>query len=322
MRPEWFLICLALLASLGCQTPPPWRPGTFGVFSLLSEKYQAAPHDPAPTHANVAYGAHERQRLDFYAAPGDGPRPVYVYFHGGGFAVGSKRELRPSVIRAFHARGISVASCNYRLVKHGPLPQPIHDAARAVQFIRHHAVDWNLDPQRLAAGGHSAGGLMALWLGLHDDLADPANDDPVARQSTRLVCVATSDAPTNLDWAVVHKWFGVEKLRPYPSTKECLGIETLEQMAAPETVRLMRAVSPYYFVTADDPPVYLSHTRPATPVTRHSSPLKWVHHAEFGLRLQTALREEGVEAVVHYRHGPHPGYRDGVDFVAKKIAAR
>lgn len=105
-------------------------------------------------------------------------------------------------------------------------------------------------------------------------------------------------------------------------TKECLGIERLEQLTAPETVRLMRAVSLYYFVTADDPPVYLSHTRPATPVTRQSSPLKWVHHAEFGLRLQAALRGQGVEAVVHYRHGPHPVYRDGVEFVAEKFAAR
>ena len=321
MRRLPLILITVLLSALGCSTNSPWRPGSFAVVSLLGETYQTASNAPLPSRAEVAYGEHERQCLDFYAAPGEGPRPVYVYFHGGGFALGSKHELRPSVIRAFHACGISVASCNYRLVQDGPLPQPLYAGARAVQFLRYQATEWNIAPERFAAGGHSAGGLIALWLGLHENLADASSPDPVLQQSTRIQCVATSDAPTSLEWGQVKDWFGVSDLRPYPSTKACLGIGRLEQMDDPKTVRLMQSVSPYNYVTADDPPVYLSHTRRVTRVTRFSSPLKWVHHAEFGLRLQAALREQGVEAVVHYRNGPDPGYRDGVDFVAEKLAA-
>ena len=184
--------------------------GEAGSTGAARQKLAGTPRRP---RAHAVYGAHELHRLDYYQAPGEGPRPLYVYFHGGGFGWGDKWEMRPSVIRAFHARGISVASCNYRLADSGPLPQPLHDGARAVQFLRSKSADWQINPTRIAAGGHSAGGLMALWLAGHDDLAEPASTDPIARQSTRLTCAATSDAPTNLDATVVFGWFGVNNLK-------------------------------------------------------------------------------------------------------------
>jgi acetyl esterase/lipase len=141
------------------------------------------------------------------------------------------------VIRAFHARGISVASCNYRLAQSGPLPQPLHDGARAIQFLRSKAGEWKIDSQRVAAGGHSAGGLMALWLATHDDLANPASADPIARLSTRITCAATSDAPTNLDATVVFGWFGVKSLQEYPSTKDCFAIQSLDELTDPRRLR-------------------------------------------------------------------------------------
>ena len=101
-------IAIAVLA-VGCASPKPWRPEKLGVLGMLGKNWQGRPIDPAPTFADVAYGVHERHRLDFFQAPGEGPRPLYVFFHGGGFSVGDKWGLRSDVIRDFHARGIPPA---------------------------------------------------------------------------------------------------------------------------------------------------------------------------------------------------------------------
>ena len=83
---------------------------------------------------------------------------------------------------------------------------PLHDAARALQFVRSKAGEWNIDKQRIGASGGSAGACSSLWLALHDDLADPQSDDPVARESTRLWCAAVSGAQTTLDPQQMKEW--------------------------------------------------------------------------------------------------------------------
>ena len=97
-----------------------------------------------PTSAEVSYGAHEMNVLDFWKAEGEGPRPLLIYIHGGGWVGGDKSKSGPG-IKAFLDKGISVAAVNYRLSGEAPLPAPVHDAARAVQFLRSKAAEWNID---------------------------------------------------------------------------------------------------------------------------------------------------------------------------------
>jgi len=324
MRRIFRLIPIAgLLLWVACTSSDfgrPWVPHKPAAMSFLGNWAQGRPVDPAPTRADVAYGEHSRHRFDFWAAPGEGPRPLFVYFHGGGFDFGNKWELRSSVVRALLDRGVSVVSCNYRLVKDGPLPQPIHDGARAVQYLRHHAAEFGVDPRRMAGGGFSAGGLMALWLTLHDDLADPGSDDPIARQSTRLACAAVCDAPTNLVAPEVYAWFGVPVLREYPSARRCFDISSIDQLRDPAIVALARRVSPWHHVTPDDPPVYISHTGRNSRVTRYTRPTTWVHHPQFGIKLQERMVAAGIECTLHYRDSEPPKiYRDGVDFIARQL---
>ncbi len=78
----------------------------------------------------------------------------------------------------------------------------MHDAARAVQFLRSKAAEWRLDPQRFGAYGISAGATTSLWLAYHDDLADAGGADPIARLSTRLqvaVGLVAADLPGAAD---------------------------------------------------------------------------------------------------------------------------
>ena len=84
-------------------------------------------------------------------------------------------------------QGISFASVDYRRLSESPLPAPVLDAARALQFLRHNAKKYNIEPTKIILSGQSAGGASALYLNYHDDLADPASDDPIARESTRCV---------------------------------------------------------------------------------------------------------------------------------------
>ena len=74
----------------------------------------------APTFADVAYGPHERNVLDFWKADGDGPRPLLVYIHGGGWIGGDKKQ-KPEAIRPWLEKGISYAAVNYRLTGQAPL---------------------------------------------------------------------------------------------------------------------------------------------------------------------------------------------------------
>ena len=160
---------------------------------------RSRPAPPEPTHADVRYGPHERNVLDLYLAESEGPTPLVLYIHGGGFRGGDKRSLGANVVKSYHDAGFSVAAINYRLTDTAPAPAAYLDCGRALQFLRYHADKWNLDPRLVASTGGSAGAGTSMWLAFHNDLADPKSDDPVARESTRLVCIAVSNGQSSYD---------------------------------------------------------------------------------------------------------------------------
>ncbi|MCI0464372.1 MAG: alpha/beta hydrolase, partial [Gemmataceae bacterium] len=187
--------------------------GTTPLWTQEQKKQDQKPTRPAPTAANVAYGSHERQVLDFWQAKADRPTPLVLYIHGGGWQNGDKNSLGAAAIKRYLDNGISVAAINYRYVKQAvglkidpPVKAPLEDAARALQFIRSKAGEWNLDRKRIGATGGSAGACSSLWLAFHDDRADPKSSDPVARESTRLYCAAVSGAQVSLDPKELREW--------------------------------------------------------------------------------------------------------------------
>ena len=138
----------------------------------------------APTFSNIKYGPNKRNVLDLWQAKSDQPTPLLICIHGGGFSMGDKNGFREDheLINAMRDAGISVAAINYRLTEEGKnaYPIPMHDGARAVQYLRYHAKKYNLDKTRFGALGGSAGGCMLMWLGFHDDLAQPKSKDRVS----------------------------------------------------------------------------------------------------------------------------------------------
>ncbi|HEX6424401.1 MAG TPA: alpha/beta hydrolase [Acidimicrobiales bacterium] len=90
-----------------------------------------------------------------------GPRPVVVYFHGGGWVIGSI-ETHDATTRAIAAgSGATVVSVDYRLAPEHPFPAAIDDALAAVRWVAAKAADLDVDPSRLVVAGDSAGGNLA-----------------------------------------------------------------------------------------------------------------------------------------------------------------
>src|SRR4030095_4247082 len=133
---------------------------------------------PKPDLVNEKYGTNERNVLDLWKAKSDKPTPLVIFIHGGGFRMGSKDQVPAPLIQKLLEAGISVASINYRLTDVAPYPAQMRDGARAVQYLRLKAKEFNLDPQTFAATGGSAGAGISLWLAFHNDLADKKAEDP------------------------------------------------------------------------------------------------------------------------------------------------
>ncbi len=275
---------------------------------------------PEPTHPDVAYGEHEKQRFDLWPVDGaEKPTPLAIYIHGGGFRGGDKRAFSPGALKMFHEAGIAFASMNYRLSDVGPYPIMMHDAARGLQTIRHRAAEWNIDPARIACYGGSAGAGISLWLGFHDDLADPDSEDPIARQSTRIVAAATSNGQSTYDLRTFREWFGVPDLKPHEALLPFYGIETEADWTSERVTKLMSDASAITHLTKDDVPVYMAYGRPNVKVDAKTDQGTWVHHVLLGLKLQEAMRELGLECHVRSPDHPEKTYGTVERFIVAKL---
>ncbi|HID74405.1 MAG TPA: alpha/beta hydrolase [Planctomycetaceae bacterium] len=295
------------LAALGC----------FGSVALCGAR-AAQPEKPRPTFADVRYGPHERNVLDFWQAPSEKPAPLVIFIHGGGFRSGSKEKLDARVLRRLLDAGISVAAINYRLVQNAPLPAAHQDACRAVQFLRSKAEAWNIDKARVGAFGGSAGAQLCMWLAMHDDMADPDSPDPVCRESSRLACVATMGGQTSMhfDWWKKHIPGYAE---PHRDLTELFGTSD-----PTEQHRIATAISALDLVSPDAPPIFMSYgMAPDAPVP--SDPRRargWkVHHVNFGVALKKKMDALGIEAHLKYP-GAKTKYASVAEFLIAKLAGR
>jgi acetyl esterase/lipase len=140
-------------------------------------------------------GADRKEKLDLYYPKGsfrDDLRGAVVFIHGGGFTGGDKAEYRSASVSADLCRaGYVVVSCNYVLgpkAKEGVWPQNIADCRNAVRWVRAHAKVLGVNPDKIAVAGGSAGGYLALMVGLSDDKTGPGGD-PAAKHSAKVSAV-------------------------------------------------------------------------------------------------------------------------------------
>ena len=212
----------------------------------------SAAHAQQPAHRDVAYDDdHPAQCVDVYLADSSEPVPAMIFIHGGGWRAGSKKNV-PAWLRRFVTAGkLSVVSVEYRFTNVKTHPAQVNDCLRAVQFVRHNAARWNIDPTRLGVTGGSAGGHLTAYVTLHDDVANPKSDDPVERQSSRVTCGVSFAGPT--DWTLLAK---ID--HKHPAYRQLIGYEP-GTPASELSEKLIKDVSPLSFASKDDPPLMQVH---------------------------------------------------------------
>ena len=178
------------------------------------------------------------QKMDVYFPDSGGPWPVLAYVHGGSWMHGDKAEAIMFADR-MTSQGYLVASINYRLYPEGKFPNMIEDVKCAIRFLRAHAGDYNLDANRIAAIGPSAGGHLVSLLGTSDVNAR-WDVGEYLEQSSRVQAVVAMAPVTDLT-------------RSFPNAD----IEAMRGVGFGEDNILL--ASPITHVTPDDPPFLLIH---------------------------------------------------------------
>ena len=182
--------------------------------------------------------------LDIFEPEGHMPtdkRPVIVFFFGGGWRGGSPQQFYPQS-KYLASRGMVAISAEYRVKdRHGVTPyECVTDGKSAVRWIRANAQKLGVDPDRIAAGGGSAGGHVAACTGVIDGLEEPGEDMSVSSKPNALVL---------FNPALVMPWRDVSKM----SEEQRKGMMERFQGRDP------RGISPYHHVTPDDPPTLIFH---------------------------------------------------------------
>lgn len=273
---------------------------------------------PRPTQSGVRYGLHERHIIDFWRAQSDRPTPLVFMIHGGGWCTGDMTKISKYIdVQALLDHGISVCAIHYRFLSDAgsvmpPVKVPLSDATRALQTVRSRAAEWNIDPDQIYAVGGSAGACTSLWLALHDEMADPASADPIARQSTRLAGAAVCYPQTTLDPKKMKNWtpnsryggraFGKEVFQSFLNARE-------------ELLPWIQEYSPLHHLSADDPEIYMTYKAKPRMGKAVKDP---THTANFGVKFLEKCRELGVACELSYP-GKKGVHRDVTSYLLDRI---
>jgi len=258
------------------------------ILSLLLVTARGA--DGAKEHHDLAYvtNGHERQKLDlFVPEKTDGPLPLIIWVHGGGWQNGSK-EGCPPLRNGYAARGYAVASLNYRLSGDAIFPAQIEDCKAAIRWLRAHAKEYNLDPQRFGVWGSSAGGHLVALLGASGDVK-PFDVGANLDQSSRVQAVCDYYGPTDFTVFVTTPGYGRHATADAPEGK-LLGGAVMQNKD-----KAARA-NPITFVSKDDPPFLIVHGDKDGTVPINQSQL-----------LFEALKKVGVSVHLHTIKGTGHG---------------
>jgi acetyl esterase/lipase len=233
------------------QTTPEAGPGK--IDGLIAKLPEGSRH-----HLDLAYVAGTRpgskpesvQTLDLYVPTGKGPFPLVFWIHGGGWHSGDKLESGINLALKFLPKGFALASINYRLTGDAPFPAQIEDCNAALAFLRQHAEDYRIDPDRVGTLGHSAGAHLAALMACTGKEKRFSRDPNASLRVQAAVCWAL---PADLD-RDRGQW-------PRTSMMHNAGDRPLWRFF-PNNVydgEFARMASPASHVHADVPPIHIVH---------------------------------------------------------------
>jgi len=147
---------------------------------------------------DVVYGRKHGMALTMdVIAPKEKPNGAAVVWMISGGWFSAHEAINPAAVREFLDRGYTVFAVVHGSQPKFTIPEAVADVNRAVRYIRHHAADYGIDPNRLGVTGGSAGGHLSLMLGTAGDQGDSSAKDPIDRESSRVGAVACFFPPTD-----------------------------------------------------------------------------------------------------------------------------
>ena len=259
------------------------------LVSCLSAQQPARPTipddvilEPDLVYSNVG----GKMALDIVRPRAGGPtHPAVLCIHGGGFRGGKRESYLPLCIRLAQ-HGYVAATVTYRLSPRDQFPAPVHDVKAAVRFMRANAAKYGIDPERIGVTGQSAGGTLALFVGLTGGIPELEGTGPNLDQSSRVSCVANFYGATDFTKSYGKSVDAAEVLPMY------LGGDLAHQPLAH-----IRS-SPLNWVTPNAAPV----------LSIHGTKDRYVEYAQ-SVWLTDRLKSAGVEAELVTMEGADHGFK-------------
>jgi acetyl esterase/lipase len=166
------------------------------VLSLLGLAALASAAD-YQIEANIRYGLHPETVLDIVQAraPALKNRPGVIVIHGGGWVEGDKESMLQTFCLPFVERGFVVANVEYRLAQSATAPAAVNDVLEAAKWFRDRAADYKVDPNQIIVTGSSAGGHLAMMVGM---VPESAGLGPLIKIAAIVNFYGISDVPDQL----------------------------------------------------------------------------------------------------------------------------
>lgn len=209
--------------------------------------------------SDLTYAVAEGNSLqaDLYLPDTTTPPPTVVYIHGGGWALGSRRDHCDTRLAAIAAAGLAVLSVDYRLIDKAHFPAQVHDVKAAVRWVKGNAGELGVDAERVGVWGASAGAVLAALVGLTAGRPDWEGSD-------------TTNSEFTSDVHAVVFWFGISdftattsrsalesQLVPDGPEAAFLGLSSAAEIV--DQMKLARRASPVSWVHAEAPPFLIAH---------------------------------------------------------------
>jgi acetyl esterase/lipase len=219
--------------------------------------------------------------LDLFLPIGvEKPPPIIVWLHGGGWRIGD-RKLGPDFHTFFAERGYAMASIEYRLSGEAIFPAQIHDVKAAIRWIRCHAGEYGLDPERIGLWGSSAGGHLAALAGTTSSGVLEDFELGCAEFSSEVQAVVDGYGPT--DFLQMDTYSHSENISRDPETARLNPPQLHVSMDSPESQllgapiqsvpHLVREANPISYVSNTAPPFLIMHGLSDSAVPAHQSEL-------------------------------------------------
>jgi len=254
---------------------------------------------------DVVYGRKDGMALTMdVLTPKEKPNGAAVIWVVSGGYYSSHEAINPGFVGIFLNRGYTVFAVVHGSQPRYTIPDAIADLNRAVRYMRYHAKQFKIDPNRIGITGGSAGGHLSLMQGTAGDLGNPKAKDPVDGTSSRVQAVACFFPPTDflnygkpgnvaLGTGILKDFPAPFEFREYSPAKKCL-VEITDEK---RRLEIGRQISPVNHVSPDDPPTLIYHGDADTLVP--------IQQAE---SIMKKFKEAGVPAELKIKKGAGHGW--------------